>query len=262
MTGWKSPEELRSQADADHDWLLPLAERPDNLYDGALLLLRSWLAYVGDRPLPTDWELIVTNLTKNTQALLSDEDARQESFFFFALSPQSEEAEGVQLCPWCRKAPDISGQHEGRSVRCSSSPEGDSSTICPVRSHGWMSWKFWNTRAINSSQPEISPDFPDFSCWAPFSAHRIAAGEYEIHSKSAEAMFHVEGAAFAEWVALRLNSSATDAEKLVNATAQAAIKAGIYNGETPLDGPQLLLLLDNLECAAAIRETSVKGKAV
>lgn len=35
-------------------------------------------------------------------------------------------------------------------------------------------------------------------------------------------------------------------EKLAQAIAQAAKKAGIYNNEVPLTGPQLLMLLDDM----------------
>jgi hypothetical protein len=47
--------------------------------DGAILLLRSWAACMGNRP--SDWQRIAANLLTDTQALLRDEAARAESFF-------------------------------------------------------------------------------------------------------------------------------------------------------------------------------------
>lgn len=52
---------------------------PDNLYDGAILLLRSWAACMGNRP--SDWQEIAANLLTDTQALLHDEAEREESVF-------------------------------------------------------------------------------------------------------------------------------------------------------------------------------------
>lgn len=52
-------------------------ERPDNLYDGAVSLLRSWLAWFDSRP--AGWASITISIVTNTRALLIDEAARQES---------------------------------------------------------------------------------------------------------------------------------------------------------------------------------------
>jgi hypothetical protein len=48
----------------------------------------------------------------------------------------------------------------------------------------------------------------------------------------------------------------TDAEKLAEGIANAAQRAGIYNGEVPLTGPHLLMLLDDLASAAAPQQPS------
>jgi hypothetical protein len=70
------------------------AEAPDNLYDAAIMLLRSWTACFESSP--NDWNAIAANLVQDTRALLRDEETRQASAF--DLAPAGEK---VGACPTC-----------------------------------------------------------------------------------------------------------------------------------------------------------------
>lgn len=63
-----------------------------------------------------------------------------------------------------------------------------------------------------------------FEDWQPYSARRIAAGEYEMTGKSAQPLFRLEGAAFAEWIADALNAYSPErpaVQELVSAAEKA-----------------------------------------
>jgi len=51
------------------------AEAPDNLYDAAIMLLRSWVAWFDTEPR----SVLVANLIKDTRALLREEGQRDVS---------------------------------------------------------------------------------------------------------------------------------------------------------------------------------------
>lgn len=55
---------------------------------------------------------------------------------------------------------------------------------------------------------------------------------------------------------LRQREAHDHTEKLAQAIADAAKRAGIYNGEVPLTGPQLLMLLDDLVSSVSIASSS------
>jgi hypothetical protein len=57
----------------------PTDPKPDNLYDAAIMLLRSWAACFGSPP--SDWQALAQHLVADTHALLRDEQTRQAAAF-------------------------------------------------------------------------------------------------------------------------------------------------------------------------------------
>lgn len=89
-------------------------ERPDNLYDGAILLLRSWVACIGNRPL--DWQNVAAHLLVDTQALLRDESAREEAEFTAGESGEIKAMQDENNLGWTANLPAAVGLYWLRNL--------------------------------------------------------------------------------------------------------------------------------------------------
>lgn len=60
----------------------------------------------------------------------------------------------------------------------------------------------------------------------------------------------------------RLEEAEHQRQMLMQAIADAALKGKVWNGEVPLDGPQLLMMCDDLACVALAASQQVRGEPV